>query len=301
MNVYTLPNPRPLEIAIAKKWDKKFAQNTEWRQFTNGEWHLRVPHMLSEAIVLGRTEMPGDHIFQTLTLIDTLKRNSAQRITLILPYFGYSRHDRIVRTGDHLPADLLTKLFNRCGATRIVTVDLHSSITEKNSPLPISSIDFVPELVKAFKKVWRKKELLTIVSPDQGSKHRANAFRDLLDSSLPVCWLEKHRDPVTGKVHAHELFGVKRGTTALITDDILDTGSTIEECVRQLKIYGFKTFYLCVTHPIFSCTAVQTIRALKFKHIFVSNTVPLSHKTQMLPITIIDAFPALVATLRTFL
>lgn len=294
MNVFTLPNPRPLEISIAKKLDKSFAGNAEWRQFTNGEWFLRILKKSKTALVLGRTEPPGDNLLQTLTLLDTLKRNGAKNITLVLPYFGYCRHDRITRDGDHLPADLFTKLFKSCGTSRIVTVDLHSTLTEKYSPLPLTSIDVIPAFAQKLIHDLPH-ELFTVVAPDHGSRKRADRFRDLLDKNAPVCWLEKHRDPKTGKVHAHELFGLKRGTTAIITDDILDTGSTIKECVTKLKNEGFKTFILAITHPIFSAAAVQTIKHVRFKKIFVSNTVPLSIKAaKTLPITIIDAAAAII-------
>lgn len=298
MKIFTLPNPTPLEKSIAKKLDKNFARNTEWRHFSNGEWMLTVPQPTKTAVVLGRTDPPADHLVQTLTLIDTLKRNGANDITLVVPYFGYSRQDREVRKGDHLPADLFTKLFHQCGATRIITVDLHSPVTEKNSPIPITNIDPIPELVATFKRIRKKSEGLTIVSPDHGSRHRADAFRDLLDPSIPICWLEKHRDTKTGAVHSGELLGIKQGTTALILDDICDTGGTIKECVRHLKKNGFKALYLCITHPVLSGSAVQTLHSLNFKKIFVSNTVPLSPKTKKaLPIVIVDAFPRILSAI----
>ncbi len=300
--VFTLPDPRQLEITLAKKFDKHFSKNTEWRQFSNGEWFVRILNMPTRALVLGRTEVPGDHIVQTMTLLDTLKRNGAKDITLVLPYFGYCRHDRIVRKGDHLPADLLPRLVKMCGASRIITVDLHSPLTEKNSPIPLITLDFIPELVSAFKKTHPKKELLTIVSPDHGSKHRADAFRDLFDRSSPICWLEKHRDPATGRVCAHTILGMTQGTSAMITDDICDTGGTIEQAVLALKKKGFKTLYLCITHPVFSAHAVPLLKKLSFKKIFVSNTIPLSEKAKKsLPITVIDAAPALARSIKKLL
>ncbi len=295
MTVFTLPNPHSLEESIAKKLEANFACNTEWHHYSNGEWMLRVLRTPKKAIVLGRTEAPGDNLVQTLTVIDTLKRNGAKDITLVLPYFGYSRQDHVTRKGDHLPADLLTTLFKHCGATRIVTVDLHNSLTQKNSPIPLISIDIFPEYATAFKKTGERSDVLTIVSPDHGSKHRADAFRDLFDRSVPICWLEKQRNQKTGTVHSKKLFGEKQGTTALIVDDICDTGGTVKECVRHLKKNGFTTFYLCITHPVFSGTAIQTLCALKFKKIFVSNTIPLSSDVQKkLPLSIIDVTPILL-------
>jgi len=299
MNVFTLPDPRPLEKSIARKLDIKKTPSGEWRQFTNGEWFLRILRTSKNAIVLGRTEPSGDHILQTLTLIDTLKRNGAKTITVVLPYFGYCRQDRIVRTGDHLPADLLVKTTAQLGASRILTIDLHSSITEKNSSIPLVGIDFVPELTRALKKYMEKKELCTIISPDKGSKKRAETLRDLFDPSAPVCWFEKHRDPMTGRVHAHDLNGTPRGTTAIITDDICDTGGTIREAVRGLKKQGFKKLFLCITHPVFSAHATPLLRSLKFTRIFVSNTIPLASSIQKkLPLTIVDAAPTLTIALK---
>lgn len=297
--VFTLPNPRPLEKLIARKLDKNFVKHTEWRQLSNGEWALRILQPSKRALVLGRTEAPGDNLLQTLTLVDTLHRNGVCDITLVIPYFGYSRHDRVVRQGDHLPANLFTKLFSSCGAARIITVDLHNQLTAKNSPIPLISIDFVAALADTFKKIDRSAHQFTIVSPDRGSKKRAEKFRDILDSSMRVCWLEKHRDPKTGTVHSGKLRGPKRGTTALIIDDICDTGHTIKECVRELKKNGFKTFYLCITHPVFSAHAVPLLRSLKFTRILVSNTISLSSNIQKkLPLTIVNTSAILLNTLK---
>lgn len=299
MNVFTLPDPRPLEISIAKKLDKQFVHNTEWRQFENGEWFLRILKKTTRAIVLGRTEPPGDHLLQTLTLINTLKRNGAKDITLVLPYFGYCRQDRIVRDGDHLPADLLTKLFKCAGTTLAITVDLHNNETEKNSPIPLANIDITQELAHEliYELQLTLQQPLSFVAPDHGGRKRANLLRDMLNKKASVCWLEKHRDPVTGKVHSHALMGVRRGTTAIIVDDILDTGGTIKECVLKLKKEGFKTLYLVITHPVFSADAVQTIRALKLKKVFVTNTIPLSKKAATLPVTVVDIGASILSAL----
>lgn len=300
MNAYTLPNPRPLETSIAKKLDKNFRDNTEWRQFSNGEWYLRVIKKSTAALVLGRTEPPGDQLVQTLTLLDTVKRNGAKSITLVLPYFGYSRQDRVVRSGDHLPADLFLKLFKACGVSHIVTVDLHSTRTEKNAPLPLITTGLTHEFTHEFTHELRALQgNFTIVAPDHGARQRADRLCNLLDTRAPVCWLKKTRDPKTGRVHSGELFGVKKGTTAVIVDDILDTGDTIKECVITLKREGFKTFTLAVTHPIFSARAVHTLRALKFKRIFVSNTIPLAPQAKnALPIIVIDAAPCILRAIR---
>lgn len=305
MNAFTLPNPRPLERTIAKKLDADFAKNTEWRQFANGEWYLRVAKKSTQALVIGRTEPPSDHLLQTLTLLDTVKRNGAKSITLILPYFGYSRQDRSVRSGDHLPADLFLKLFKACGATRIVTVDLHSPLTQERSPLPFVAVDivheFAAELATELAPELSHEPLFTVVAPDHGARQRADRLRDLLEKRAPVCWLKKTRDPETGRVRCGELFGMKKGTTAVIVDDILDTGGTIKECIMCLKKSGFKNFYLAITHPIFSANAAQTLHALKFKKIFVSNTIPLAPQAKkLLPIIIVDASRSILNMITPF-
>lgn len=300
MNVFTLPNPRPLEKRIAKKIDAAFAKNTAWRQFTGGEWHLRVVKKSTRALVIGRAEPTGDHLIQTFTLLDTVRQNGTKSITLVLPYFGYSRQDRGVRSGDHLPADLFLNLFKACGANRIVVTDLHSPITQERSPLPLITVDIAHEFAPELALELSHGPLFTVVAPDLGARQRADHLRDLLDKHAPVCWLKKTRDPKTGRVCGSELFGVKRGTTAVIIDDILDTGGTIKECVMRLKKGGVKTFYLAVTHPLFSANAVKTIRALRFKKIFVSNTIPLSPECKRtLPVEVVDAAPALIRALTS--
>ena len=287
MRIYTLPNPTALEKKSARLLSATAARNTEWRVFPNGENFLRVKQVSSRVGVLGRSHPPADNFLRTLLLVDTLRRNGAREIIVWLPYFGYSRQDRALNPGEAVAAASLTAALKAAGATQIVTLDLHSPLVSKESRIPIKTVSFMPELAAALRRDLAG-FAYTIVSPDRGGRERAELFAKTLRHRGGICWIEKERS--ARRVRARKLHGQPQGMTAVLVDDILDTGGTVKEAVRLLRQRGFRQFFLAVTHPVFSAGAAKTVRSLKFKKILASNSLPLDPVTRRAcRVTVLDA------------
>ncbi len=272
MRIYTLPHPTGFEKKLMRCLGEK-NKLADWKIFQNGENFLRVKKVGSHVGIIGRTEPPGDNFFQTLLLVDTLRRNGAKKITVFLPYFGYSRQDRQQIKGESVAASCLITALKAVGATKIVTLDLHSNLIAKDSSIPVKNVSLIPKFSLALTKDLRG-EFYSVVSPDKGGLIRAKMFANKIKYHKQVAWIEKFRGK-SGKPRALMIHGRTQGEIAVLVDDILDTGRTIEEAVRLLQKNGFRTFFLCITHPIFSDGAAKLIQSLKFKKILVSNTLPL--------------------------
>lgn len=293
MITYTLQNPlRPLERALLKRIAGSAQSHTAWKTFPNAEVFVRVAGVKPRVCVIGRTDPPGDHFLKTILLIDTLRRAGARDITLVLPYFAYGRQDRKKNPYDALGAAAVAQALSCAGARRIVTVDLHSNRILRTSPVRIESVSVFPKMATLLRSALRGAEF-SIVAPDRGGLARARELAAALGKDGALAWCEKKR--IAGnRILIRRVHGDLRGATAVLVDDILDTGKTIQEAVRLLKRKGFTSFYLCVTHPIFSEDAAARIRKLGFTEILISDAIPTSLKAGRIPhLRVVSAVEAL--------
>lgn len=296
--VYTLPDPTPCEQYIRDHVSGNISEPAVWKTFPSGEFYVRFLSTDKEFVIVGRTWGSADNLWRTLLLVHTAKQNGAEHIVLVLPYFAYSRQDRQRLEGEPLSGALLAKLFATAGADKIISIDLHSKRIQDASPIPLVSVSFVEELARAFKKEPSIPASVTVVAPDKGAKDHSDTFAQFLEKGKKCVWMEKERDPYTGEVHYRAFHGVEHDGSAVLLDDMLDTGGTIQGSVRTLRERGFHDLSLCVTHPIFSGEACNRIRAMGFSHIFVSDTIPLSPTVAKLPgLHIIPTGPTLVKSI----
>jgi ribose-phosphate pyrophosphokinase len=209
-----------------------------------------------------------------------LRRAGASEVVAVVPYLGYSRQDRQIETGDAVTSHFVVGALAAAGADRIVTVDVHSESSISASPVPVVNVNPITEMALAVRVSLG--ERFTIVAPDHGAKHRAERFAAELVTREPA-WIEKRRDPKTGKVEIMNIHGDLQGDTAVIVDDIVDTGSTIALAVAALREKGFSTIHLCVTHPVFSSGAAALLRKLKLGSIVTTNTIDVPEAMTHLP------------------
>ncbi len=272
MKVYTFPDLRPLEKALLKRLSGGVKHLAAWKNFPNGELFVRVHEVEKRAVVIGRVGPPGDNLARTLLLCDTLRRNGAKRIDLILPYMAYARQDRQRREGDPVSADWMLRLVACLSVDRIVTTDIHSERVLEFTPLPITSISMVPAMADRLRDALHD-EAFTVVAPDRGAVSRADSFAATIGGKVGRLWIEKYRDE-KGKLTLRRSFGNPIGKTAVIVDDQLDTGATVAQTVKLLKSMGFKRLMLCVVHPVFSGHAAKLVRRLGFDRVFITDTMP---------------------------
>ncbi|HTK05184.1 MAG TPA: ribose-phosphate diphosphokinase [Candidatus Eisenbacteria bacterium] len=295
MHCYTLPEPTAAERKIALEVGR--VSPARWKTFPSGELFVHVGLETGVAALVGRTAPPSEDFFRTALLADTLRRAGATGVVAAVPYMGYARQDRQESKGDAFSAAFLTNQLAAAGVVRLITVDVHSDRIRESGPARLTSVSPVPDLAPALQLALGQKDF-TIVAPDFGARHRAEAFADLLAHREPA-WVEKRRDPNTGKVTLMDVHGDLRGDIAVIVDDILDTGGTIELAVKMLRAKRFKTIFLCVTHPVFSKGAAARIRRLGIARIITTNTIPLRSDAAKLPgLKVVDVTSRIAAAVR---
>lgn len=293
MNCFTLPDPTPIEKRVMNLIGPGLA---EWSEFAGGEMFVSVRGVEESVCLVGRTGPSGVDLFRTALLADTLRRNGATQITAVIPYFAYARQDRRHAPGDAVTGAFAASQLACAGVTRIVTADLHSNRIREGTTIPIVSVDPLPDMAPALRRGPRGE--FTVVAPDRGSAGRAERLAALLGRPGDVLVFEKKRTRFVG-VAVGRPEGRVAGASAVIVDDMLDTGATVAAAVVRLKEQGFRVFSLCATHPLFTGDAVKRIRRLKFSRIVCANTIPMAPRVRHLKGFVqVDLSRRLVAAVR---
>jgi ribose-phosphate pyrophosphokinase len=275
MRTYLLPEPTPFERNLMKRLSGSAKAPADWTVFGNGEAFVRVRDVPKTVAVVGWIAPPYDDLTRTALLVDTLRRSGAKDITLILPYLAYERQDRQIEPGDAFSSACVTTLMAAAGATRILTVDLHSKAAGEASPIPVESVSLLPEMGQKLRRMIGRGDV-DVISPDHGGIERAKAFAAAFGAEREPVWIEKERKPSGAKAKA--LHGGLKSTVAVIVDDILDSGKTVFEAARLARKAG------------------ALVKRCDFEEIIVSDTMSLSEEAEKLPnLTLLSAVPALAA------
>ncbi len=231
----------------------------------------------------------NNNLMELLILIDALKRASAERITAVLPYYGYARQDRKVLPRAPITAKLVADLITTAGASRILTVDLHAGQIQGFFNIPVDHLFAAPVLLDYLRKL---QDNVVIVSPDAGGVERARAFAKRLNASLAI--IDKRRDaPNVSQVM--NIIGDVSGLTAILLDDIVDTGGTLAKASHALAEKGAKEVYACCTHPVLSGQAVKVLSESPIKEMVVTDTIPLREKAKECPTIKVFSIAGLLA------
>lgn len=202
-------------------------------------------------------------------MIDALKRASAERITAVLPYYGYARQDRKVSPRAPISAKLIADLITTAGASRILTVDLHAGQIQGFFNIPVDHLYAAPVLLSYLKQL---KDDIVIVSPDAGGVERARAYAKRLDSLLAI--IDKRREaPNVSQVM--NIIGEVKDKIAVLVDDMVDTGGTLVRAAYALAEKGARSVYACCTHPVLSGSAVEILMESPIVELIVTDTIPL--------------------------
>ncbi|MDO9123518.1 MAG: ribose-phosphate pyrophosphokinase, partial [Deltaproteobacteria bacterium] len=216
------------------------------KNFSDGEINVEIDESvrgMDVFVVQSICHPVNNNLMELLILIDALKRASAERITAVLPYYGYARQDRKVSPRAPISAKLLADLITTAGASRILTVDLHAGQIQGFFNIPVDHLFAAPVLLEYLKKL---KNDLVIVSPDAGGVERARAYAKRLNTSLAI--IDKRREsPNVSQVM--NIIGDVEGMVAIRVDDLVDTGGTLARAAYALMDKGAKTVYACCTHP----------------------------------------------------
>lgn len=248
------------------------------KTFSDGETQVEIHENIrgGDVFVLQSTSTPvNDNLMQLLIMMDALRRASAERITAIIPYYGYGRQDRKVKPRVPISAKLVADLITTAGANRVVSMDLHAGQIQGYFNIPVDNLFAAPLLLKYIRTHFE--DDLVIVSPDAGGVERARAFAKRLEATLAI--IDKRRD-APNIAEAMNIIGEVKGKTVVMLDDMVDTAGTLTQGAAALKEKGASNIYACCTHPVLSGASIEKIEASPIDSLVVTNTIPLNEKSQ---------------------
>jgi len=233
-------------------------------------------------------------IMELLIFIDALKRDSAGRITAVIPYYAYSRSDKKDQPRVPITARLLADLITVAGADHVLTIDLHAGQIQGFFSIPVDDITAFHLLSDHFKA----KELgdAVVVAADVGISKKARNFAQELN--LPLAIIEKRRVPNGSGTTALNVIGDVRDRHAIIFDDEIDTASTMVQAAEFLKKSGVCDVYACATHPVFSPPSTERLRQAPFREIVVTNTIPVPPHKRLPNLTVLSVGPLIGEVIR---
>jgi ribose-phosphate pyrophosphokinase len=260
--------------------------------FSDGEIQINIEESVRgcDVFLVQSTSSPvNDHIMELLIMIDALKRASAKTINVVIPYYGYARQDRKARSREPITAKLIANLLEKAGATRVLTMDLHTPQIQGFFDVPVDHLKGVPILTKYFEN--KGLEDMVVIAPHNGGVVRARKMASLLHA--PIAYIDKRRLELDG-IETYNVIGNIAGKNAIIIDDVIDTGKTICLAANALVENGAKTVYAGCTHAIFTGPSISRIESSPIKELVVTNTIELSPEKIIDKITSISVEPLLV-------
>ena len=270
---------RPLTEEICKFLGVPLGE-TKLQRFSDGEVYFQLLENVRgmDVFLVQPTCYPVDqHLMELLIMIDALKRASAGRITVVVPYYGYARQDRKDRPRVAISSKLVADLLTTAGANRALMVDLHAAQIQGFFNIPVDHLFASPVLVSYFRELALTD--MTVVSPDAGGVERARFFAKKMEAPLAIVDKRRTDMNVTEVMH---VIGDVEGRSCLILDDIVDTAGTLVKTVDALLEAGAKEVYACASHPVLSGPAIERIAASRLKQLVVTNTIPLREEAQKL-------------------
>jgi len=265
-------------------------------RFSDGEFNFQIGENVrgADVFIVQPTCPPSDrNLMELLIMMDTFVRASAERVTAVIPYFGYARSDKKDRPRVPIAAKLVANLITKAGAQRILTVDLHASQIQGFFDIPVDHLYAAPIVVDYFKN--NPIENLIVVAPDTGGAERARAYAKRLDAGLALC--DKRRERAN-EADVMNIVGDVSGKNCLIVDDMCDTGGTICKVAEALHEAGANEVSAVFTHAVLSGNAIENINGSYLKSVIVTNTIPLVEKSSN-KIVILSVAPLLASAIRS--
>ena len=248
------------------------------RRFSDGEVFIEVEENVRgmDVFVIQPTCLPvNENIMELLIIIDTLKRASADRITAVIPYYGYARQDRKVQPRTPITSKLVADLLTAAGTQRVLAMDLHAGQIQGFFNIPFDHLYATPIFLEWLIKERQAPDDIIIVSPDAGGTERARAYAKRLNVELAV--IDKRRTS-PNQSEVMNLIGDVSGKHAVIVDDIVDTAGTLTQAARAIMDKGAKSVMAISTHGVLSGEAIRRINESPIDTVVVSDTIPLGDK-----------------------
>ncbi|QOL27285.1 ribose-phosphate pyrophosphokinase [Thalassotalea sp. LPB0316] len=251
--------------------------------FSDGEISVEITENVrgADVFIIQSTCAPtNNNLMELIVMVDALRRASAGRITAVMPYFGYARQDRRVRSARvPITAKVVADFLSSVGVDRVLTVDLHAEQIQGFFDVPVDNVFGTPILLEDM--VEKNLDNPVVVSPDIGGVVRARAVAKLLDDA-DLAIIDKRR-PKANVAQVMHIIGDVEGRDCIIVDDMIDTGGTLAKAAAALKDHGAKNVYAYATHPVLSGNAVQNLKDSVIDEVIVTDSIPLSDELKALP------------------
>ncbi|GAA2680419.1 ribose-phosphate diphosphokinase [Actinosynnema pretiosum subsp. pretiosum] len=268
--------------------------------FANGEIFVRFEESVRgcDAFVIQSHKAPiNQWLMEQLIMVDTLKRASAKRITVIMPFYPYARQDKKHRGREPISARLVADLFKTAGADRLVAVDLHTAQIQGFFDGPVDHLWAMPLLAEHVRDKYAGHDI-TVVSPDAGRTKLAEKWADTLGGT-PIAFIHKTRDPLRpNEVVANRVVGQVKDRLCVVIDDMIDTGGTITKAVDQLLAEGASDVVIAATHPVLSGPAVERLQNCGAREVVFTDTLPIPQEKRFDAMTVIPIAPLLARVIQ---
>ncbi|MEY3223722.1 MAG: ribose-phosphate pyrophosphokinase [Cuspidothrix sp.] len=249
------------------------------KRFADGELYVQIQESIRGCdvyLIQPCCQPVNDHLMELLIMIDACRRASARQITAVVPYYGYARADRKTAGRESITAKLVANLITQAGANRVLAMDLHAAQIQGYFDIPFDHVYGSPVILDYL--ISKELQDIVVVSPDVGGVARARAFAKKLNDA-PLAIIDKRRQ-AHNVAEVLNVIGDVRGKTAVLVDDMIDTGGTIAEGAKLLRQEGASQVYACATHAVFSPPAIERLSSGVFEEVIVTNTIPIPESNQ---------------------
>jgi ribose-phosphate pyrophosphokinase len=265
--------------------------------FSDGELRLQIQENIrgTDVFIIQPTSPPAENMIELLLLLDAARRSSAQRITAVIPYFGYARQDRKDQPRVPISAKLMANLITTAGADRVLTMDLHAPQIQGFFDIPMDHLYAAPVLLDYYQQ-QKDPSTLAVVAPDVGSVKMARAFAKRLGVSLSI--IDKRR-PRPNQAEVVNFIGDVRNKDVVIFDDMIDTAGTMTDAAKELVNHqGARSVDVCATHALLSGPALDRLSEAPIGEVVVTNTVRFDLQDRCSKIRILDISQLLAEAIK---
>ena len=284
---------------VAKHLDVTITPQSAY-SFANGEIFVRFEESVRgcDAFVLQSHAAPiNDQIMEQLIMVDALKRASAKRITVVMPFWGYARQDKKHRGREPISARLIADMFQVAGADRIMTVDLHTAQIQGFFDGPVDHLFALPVLAEHIQRTYAD-EQIAVVSPDSGRVRLAERWADTLGGT-PLAFIHKTRDPrKPNEAVANRVVGEVEGRLCVVIDDMIDTGGTVAKTSEVLLKEGAKDVVVAATHGVLSGPAPERLARCGAREVIFTDTLPIPDEKRFPTMTVLSIAPLLARAIH---
>lgn len=276
IKIFSLSSNRPLAEKIAKVCGVELGKATINR-FSDGEIQIKIDESIrgdSVYIIQSLSDPINTNIMELLIIIDAVRRTSAKSINVVIPYYGYARYSAKKRERKPIAAKLLARLLETAGIDRVLTLDLHAAQIQGFFNKPVDNLKADKLMASHMKKNYNL-ENAVVVSPDHGGVARERGFAGLIDAPIAII---DNRDPENEKHMPTSIIGDVKGKTAIVVDDMIDTGKRAVKASDVLTKQGADEVYLVTTHGIFAGDSIKNIDNSSIKKVIVSDSVYIGDK-----------------------